>query len=139
MAAAAAPTAPPTAWSAADAAALRADAAAPSSAASAAAAAAAVVTERVLSVASIPTRVLCAAAHIPEPELQVIVVPGNPGDPALYETFVALLHAAFGGRAEVVAVAHAGHDGTEAGERVRGPTGEEERRRACWGIYLLAL
>lgn len=78
------------------------------------------VEDTVIAVTSVPTRVLRAAATAPYgPAVQCIIVPGNPGDPELYRDLVRLLHARFDGAAEVVAVAHAGHDGTEAGERVR--------------------
>ncbi|KAG2492005.1 hypothetical protein HYH03_009735 [Edaphochlamys debaryana] len=45
------------------------------------------------------------------PALQVVVVPGNPGTAAFFRPFMSRLHAALGGRARVLALSQAGHDG----------------------------
>jgi hypothetical protein len=37
------------------------------------------------------------------------VVPGNPGNARFYECFLTLLHGAFDGTADVMAVSHLGH------------------------------
>lgn len=43
-------------------------------------------------------------------QLQLLVVPGNPGLASFYSVFMQQLHQAFGGRADVLAMSHVGHD-----------------------------
>lgn len=49
----------------------------------------------------------CATA---QPELQVLVVPGNPGNAGYYRTLMTTLHNALGGAAHVLSCSHAGHN-----------------------------
>jgi hypothetical protein len=51
----------------------------------------------------------CSIPAVSEAALQVLVVPGNPGNALFYQCFLKLLHAAFDGSADVLAVSHLGH------------------------------
>lgn len=51
----------------------------------------------------------CSIPAATQASLQVLVVPGNPGNARFYECFLKLLHGAFDGTADVVAVSHLGH------------------------------
>jgi pimeloyl-ACP methyl ester carboxylesterase len=46
----------------------------------------------------------------PQPRMQVLVLPGNPGSACWYRVFMQQLFAAFNGSADVMAVSHVGHD-----------------------------
>ncbi|KIY93057.1 hypothetical protein MNEG_14905 [Monoraphidium neglectum] len=83
------------------------------------------IKSRVVSVTGVPTEVICATSsgHEP-PQLQVVIFPGNPGSCRFYVAFMeALFSDCFGGRADVLAVSHAGHEQGSAGDRVRGTAG----------------
>ena len=49
------------------------------------------------------------AADAGHSNLQVLILPGNPGSAGYYEAYIASLHAALHGRADIHAVSHLGH------------------------------
>jgi pimeloyl-ACP methyl ester carboxylesterase len=72
-----------------------------------------------------------------EPQLQILVVPGNPGNAGFYQYFMRRLYAVFDGRVDVVAVSHLGHDtvdrGSQVGSRGRTPhTCPAAQQQADW-------
>lgn len=56
------------------------------------------------------TEAVSLSGQGPQPTLQVLIVPGNPGLCTFYERFMELLYSMFGGSANLLAVSHAGHD-----------------------------
>ncbi|GLC55962.1 hypothetical protein PLESTB_001049500 [Pleodorina starrii] len=73
-------------------------------------ASAAAVWQRFCSVGGITTELLGINATAGSPRLQVVVLPGNPGSAAFFKPFMAAVHRQLRGRADVLALTHAGHD-----------------------------
>ncbi|KAG1660706.1 hypothetical protein FOA52_014325 [Chlamydomonas sp. UWO 241] len=65
---------------------------------------------RFVNVDGVPSEIIGIDAVTSDPELQLLLVPGNPGNAKYYETHLRGLHTALGGRASVMAVSHAGHE-----------------------------
>jgi len=65
---------------------------------------------RTVLVTSIPTQVITVPASTRHAQLQVVVIPGNPGTASFYTAFMLMLHERFSGQATVLAVSHAGHE-----------------------------
>ncbi|KXZ54305.1 hypothetical protein GPECTOR_5g390 [Gonium pectorale] len=80
---------------------------------------AASICRRVCSVEGVATEVLRIDACGGPARLQAVVFPGNPGSAAYFRKFMASLYEQLGGRADVLAVTHAGHDpATDYGGRL---------------------
>lgn len=55
------------------------------------------------------------------PQLQLVIIPGNPGSAAYFVHFMQQLHDALHGAVDILACTHLGHDpGRHHGSRVRG-------------------
>ncbi|EFJ43272.1 hypothetical protein VOLCADRAFT_96604 [Volvox carteri f. nagariensis] len=66
--------------------------------------------QRFCPVGGITTELLGINATSVPPRLQVVVFPGNPGSAAYFKPFMLAVHRLLRGRADVLAVTHAGHD-----------------------------
>ena len=53
--------------------------------------------------------IILRCTHAGRSALQVLILPGNPGSAGYYEAYIAALHAALHGRADIHAVSHLGH------------------------------
>ena len=53
--------------------------------------------------------IILSCTHAGRSALQVLILPGNPGSAGYYEAYIAALHAALHGRADIHAVSHLGH------------------------------
>ncbi|MEW5309180.1 MAG: hypothetical protein WDW38_001085 [Sanguina aurantia] len=69
------------------------------------------VQQRTVDVGGIPTETYCVSASQGPAALQVLVVPGNPGSARYFIPFLQSLDKALGGRADLCAITHAGHQG----------------------------
>lgn len=58
---------------------------------------------------SLVTNIIAGCTHAGRSRLQVLILPGNPGSAGYYEAYIAALHAALHGQADVHAVSHLGH------------------------------
>lgn len=56
------------------------------------------------------TEAVGLACQVPQATLQLLVVPGNPGQCSFYCDFMEQLHRVFQGKVDVMAVSHVGHD-----------------------------
>ena len=52
---------------------------------------------------------MAKCTHAGRSRLQVLMLPGNPGSAGYYEAYIAALHAALHGQADIHAVSHLGH------------------------------
>ena len=52
---------------------------------------------------------MARCTHAGRSRLQVLILPGNPGSAGYYEAYIAALHAALHGQADIHAVSHLGH------------------------------
>ncbi|KAG1653613.1 hypothetical protein FOA52_011350 [Chlamydomonas sp. UWO 241] len=69
---------------------------------------------RVVDVAGVATELIGIAASNGPPQLQVLLIPGNPGSARFYTLQLRQLHDAMAGRADVLSVSHAGQDADDA-------------------------
>lgn len=90
-----------------------------------------------------------SAAHAGAPhaaagpaQLQLVIIPGNPGNAGYYQQFMQRLDLAFAGTVDCIAVSHLGHDpSSQYGRQVR-RSRHQNQHRACgrlpgmWGVSL---
>lgn len=60
------------------------------------------------------------STHAGRSALQVLILPGNPGSAGYYEAYIAALHAALQGQADIHAVSHLGHASSKKAQQHRG-------------------
>jgi len=61
----------------------------------------------------------CTCTDAGHSALQVLILPGNPGSAGYYEAYIAFLHAALQGRADIHAVSHLGHASNKQARQYR--------------------